>query len=69
MLGSPSFSASDLMVSRVDLAPVFRLVATLCERGSVVATSAEVCDDVNVGQLVAGDVVVEQPVILGVDSP
>jgi hypothetical protein len=69
MLGSPSFSASDLMASRVDLAPVFRLATMLCERGSVVATSAKACEGVDVGQPVAGDVVVEQPVILGVDSP
>jgi hypothetical protein len=41
----------------------------LCERGSVVATSVEVCEGVDVGQLVVGDVVVEQPVVLGVDSP
>jgi hypothetical protein len=32
------------MVSRIDLACVFRLVATLCERGSVVATNVEVCE-------------------------
>jgi hypothetical protein len=69
MLGSQSFSASDLMVLGVDLARVFQLVATLCERGSVAATSAEVCEGVDVGQLVVKDVVVEQPVILGVDSP
>jgi hypothetical protein len=54
VLGSPSFSASDLMVSRVDLARVFRLIVTLCERGSVTATSAEVCEGVDVGQPVAG---------------
>jgi hypothetical protein len=41
----------------------------LCERGSVVVTSAEVCEGVDVGQLVAGDVVMEQPVVSGVDSP
>jgi hypothetical protein len=29
VLGSPSFSASDLMASRIDLAHVFQLVATL----------------------------------------
>jgi len=69
MLGSPTFSANDLMASGVDLTRVFRLVATLCERGSVVATSAEVCEGVDVGQLVVGDVVVEQPVVSGVDSP
>jgi hypothetical protein len=69
VLGSPSFSTIDLMVSRVDLAHVFRLVATLCERWSVIATSAEVCEGVDVGQPMAGDVVVEQLVILGVDSP
>jgi hypothetical protein len=69
VLGSPSFSASDLMASRVDLTCVFRLVATLCKCRSVVATSAEVCDSIDVGRHVAGDVVVEQPVISGVDSP
>ncbi len=41
----------------------------MCECGSVVATNAEVCEGVDVGQLVVGDVVVEQPMILGVDSP
>jgi hypothetical protein len=68
VLGSPSFSAHDLMASGVDLARVFRLAATLCERGSVVATSAKVCEGVDVGQPVAGDVVMEQPVISNVDS-
>jgi len=69
VLGSPTFSANDLMASGVDLTCVFRLAATLCERGNVVATSVEVCEGVNVGQLVAGDVVVEQPVVSGVYSP
>ncbi|CAM6012069.1 unnamed protein product [Sphagnum balticum] len=69
VLGSPTFSANDLMPSGVDLTRVFQLAATLCERGNVVATSAEVCEGVDVGQLVAGDVVVEQPVVSGVDSP
>ncbi len=41
----------------------------MCERGSVVVTSAEVCEGVNVGQLVVKDVIVEQPVVSGVDSP
>jgi hypothetical protein len=41
----------------------------LCECGSVVITSIEVCEGVDVGQPVAGDVAVEQPVILGVDNP
>jgi hypothetical protein len=59
VLGSPSFSANDLMASRVDLACVFQLKATLCERGSVVATNAEVCEGVDVGQPMVGDVVVE----------
>jgi hypothetical protein len=54
VLGSPSFFTSDLMVSEVDLVRVFRLVATLCECGSVVATSAEVCEGVDVGQPVRG---------------
>jgi hypothetical protein len=69
MLGSPSFLANDLMVSRVDLTPVFCHVATLCEHGNVAATSAEVCEGVDVGQPMAGDVAVEQPMISGVDSP
>jgi hypothetical protein len=69
VLGSPTFSANDLMASGVDLTCVFRLATTLCEHGSVVATSAEVCEGVDVGQLVAGDVVVEQHVVSSVDSP
>jgi hypothetical protein len=69
VLGSPSFSASDLMASGVDLARVFRLAATLCEHGSVIATSVEVYEGVNVGQPVAGDVALEQLVISSVDSP
>lgn len=69
VLGSPSFLASDLMASRVDLAFVFRLAATLCERRSVVAMNVEVCEGVAVGQPMVRDVVVEQPMILGVDSP
>jgi hypothetical protein len=69
MLGSPSFSASDLMASGMDLIPIFRLVARLCERGSVDVTSVEVCEGIDMGQLVAGDVVVEQLVTPNVDSP
>jgi len=69
MLGSPTFLANDLMVSGVDLTRVFRLATTLCERGNVVVTSAEVRESVDVGQLVARDVVVEQPMVSGVDSP
>jgi hypothetical protein len=69
MLGSPSFLASDLMASGVDLAPIFRLTTTLCEHGSVATTSVEVCEGVHVGQPMVGDVAVEQPVISGVDSP
>ncbi len=69
VLGSPTFSASDLMASGIDLACVFRLATTLCEHGSVVATSVEVCEGVYVGQPVAGDVAVEQLMISGVDSP
>jgi hypothetical protein len=63
VLGSPTFSASDLMASGIDLARVFRLATTLCERGNLVATSAKVCEGVDVGQPVAGDVIVEQFVI------
>jgi hypothetical protein len=69
VLGSPAFSTGDLMASGIDLAHVFRLTTTLFECGSVLATSAEVCEGVDVGQPVAGDVVVEQLVISGVDSP
>ncbi len=69
VLRSPSFSANDLMASGVDLVPVFQLATTLCEHGSVVATSVEVCEGVDVGQPVAGDVAVEEPEISGVDSP
>jgi hypothetical protein len=69
MLGSLTFSTNDLIASGVDLTCVFRLAATLCEHGSVVSTSAEVCEGVDVGQLVAGDVIVEQLVVSGVDSP
>jgi hypothetical protein len=69
VLGSPSFSANDLMASRVDLVHVFRLATTLCECGSVIATSAEVCEGLAVGQPMVGDVVVEQFVISGVDNP
>jgi hypothetical protein len=69
MLGSLAFSTSDLMVSGIDLARVFRLATTLCERENVVATSVEVCEGVDVGQPVVGDVAVEQPVISSVDSP
>jgi hypothetical protein len=69
MLGSPSFLASDLMVSGVDLVLLFRLATMLCKHGSVVATSVEVCEGVDMGQHVVGDVAVEQPVISGLDSP
>ncbi len=41
----------------------------MCEHGSVAVTRVEVCEGVDVGQLVAGDVVMEQPVISSVDSP
>ncbi len=42
VLGSPSFSTSDLMASGVDLPCVFRLAPTLCERGNVATTSVRV---------------------------
>ena len=48
VLESRLFLASELMASGVELAPVFRLAATLCERGPVSAKSAEVCEDVAV---------------------
>jgi len=41
----------------------------LCEHGNVVVTSAKVCEGVDVGQPMARDVAVEQPVISNVDSP
>jgi hypothetical protein len=69
MLGSPSFSANGLMASGVDLAPIFWLATTLCERGNVVTTSAKVCEGVDVRQPVVEDVAMEQLVISGVDSP
>ncbi len=68
VLGSPSFSPSDLMASGVDLAPIFRLAAMLCEHGSVAAMNVEVCEGVDVGQPMARDVAMEQPMILGVDT-
>jgi len=68
-VGIPIIFDSDLMALGVDLAPVFRLTATLCERGSVAATSAEICEGVDVGQPMARDVVMQQPVISGVDNP
>jgi hypothetical protein len=68
VLGSPSFSANDLMALGVDLALIFQLAAMLCEHGNVV-TSVEVCEGVDVGQLVAGDAAVEQPAISCVNSP
>jgi hypothetical protein len=59
VLGSPSSSANNLMALGVDLTPIFWLTSTLCERGNVAATSAEVCEGVDVGQPMARDVVVE----------
>ncbi len=41
----------------------------MCECGSVVTTNAQVCEGVDVGQHVARDVNVEQPMISSVDSP
>ncbi|PTQ47547.1 hypothetical protein MARPO_0007s0008, partial [Marchantia polymorpha] len=40
VMRSPLFSAMELMDSGIDLARVFRAAATLCERGSIPATSA-----------------------------
>lgn len=40
----PLFSATELIDFGVDLARIFRSAATLCERGSVTATSAEICE-------------------------
>jgi hypothetical protein len=68
VLGSPLFSTTDLMVSGVDLVRVFQLTTTLCECGKVVAMNAKVCEGVNVGQPLVGDVAMEQPMISSVDS-
>jgi hypothetical protein len=44
MLGSPSFSASDLMASGVDLTFVFPLIGTLCRDLSLgLTTKAKGC--------------------------
>ncbi len=69
MLGSLAFSASDSMALGIDSVRVFRVTTTLCERGNVAVTSAKVCEGVDVGQPVAGDVAMEQLVISSVDSP
>ncbi|BBN09580.1 hypothetical protein Mp_4g20850 [Marchantia polymorpha subsp. ruderalis] len=45
VLRSPLFSATELMDSGIDLARVFRVLATSCERGRVTATSAEIRED------------------------
>ncbi|OAE33852.1 hypothetical protein AXG93_3559s1200 [Marchantia polymorpha subsp. ruderalis] len=42
VMRSPLFSATELIDSGIDLARVFRLAATLCERESVTTTNAEV---------------------------
>ncbi|OAE34650.1 hypothetical protein AXG93_4034s1030 [Marchantia polymorpha subsp. ruderalis] len=42
VMRSPLFSATKLIDFGIDLARVFRLEATLCERGSVTTTSAEI---------------------------
>ncbi|BBN15717.1 hypothetical protein Mp_7g00220 [Marchantia polymorpha subsp. ruderalis] len=45
VLRSPLFSATELMNSGIDLARVFWVAATSCERGRVAATSAEIRED------------------------
>ncbi|PTQ33208.1 hypothetical protein MARPO_0091s0058, partial [Marchantia polymorpha] len=45
VLQSPLFSATELIDSSIDLARVFRVAATSCERGRVAATSAEIRED------------------------
>jgi hypothetical protein len=69
MLGSPSFSANDLTALGIDLVHAFQLVTMLCECVNVVVMNAKVCEGVDAGQPMAKDVVVEQPVLSGVDSP
>ena len=44
------------MALGVELAPVFREEAALCERGHVFASSAEVCEAIIVEQSLGGDV-------------
>jgi hypothetical protein len=48
VLGSPSFSANDLMASRVDLTLVFWLATALCECGSVAKRTPNSLKDPNV---------------------
>lgn len=45
------FSATELMVSKIDLAHVFHVKITLCEYRSVTATSVEICNDIVVEHL------------------
>ncbi|BBM98434.1 hypothetical protein Mp_1g13510 [Marchantia polymorpha subsp. ruderalis] len=45
VLRSPLFSATELMDSGIDLARVFRVAATSCERGRIAATSAKIRED------------------------
>ncbi|BBN20559.1 hypothetical protein Mp_Vg00640 [Marchantia polymorpha subsp. ruderalis] len=45
VLRSPLFLATELMDSGIDLARVFWVEATSCERGRVIATSAEIRED------------------------
>ncbi|BBN11179.1 hypothetical protein Mp_5g09720 [Marchantia polymorpha subsp. ruderalis] len=45
VLRSPLFSSTELMDSGIDLAQVLWVAATSCERGRVIATSAEIRED------------------------
>jgi hypothetical protein len=51
------------------MVPTPPIKSIVCEHGSVVATNAKVCEGVDVGQPMAGDVIMEQPMISSVDSP
>ena len=56
VLEASLFLATKLMALGVDLALVFREAATMCERGSVIASSAKVHEGVAVEHPLVGDV-------------
>lgn len=43
MMRSPLFFVTELMASGIDLARVFCVATTMCDRGSVTATNLEIC--------------------------
>ena len=56
MLGASLFLATEVVALGVDLAPMFWKAAALCERGSVIASSAEVHEGVAVERPLVEDV-------------